>query len=42
MLISAIKKQTSDCCSIFLNPYIIFQTWNHEKKIKNRKAIPLF
>ena len=31
---SAIKKQTSDCCSISLNPYMVFQTWNHGKKKK--------
>ena len=29
---SAIKMQTSDCCSISLNPYMAFQTWNHGKK----------
>ena len=40
MITSAIKKQTSDCCSISLNPYLIFQIWNHEKKKK--KAILLF
>ena len=40
MFTSAIKKQTSDCCSISLNTYIVFQTWNHEKK-KKRKAILL-
>ena len=37
MLISDMKKQTSDCCSISLNPYMVFQTWNHGK----RKAILL-
>ena len=39
MITSAIKKQTSVCCSILLNPYIkimVFQTRNHgEKKRKN-------
>ena len=35
MITSAIKKQTSVCCSISLNPYMVFQTWNHgEKKSK--------
>ena len=44
MLTSAIKKQTSVCCSISLNPYKVFQTWKSgitgEKKEK-RKAILL-
>ena len=40
MIKSAIKKQTSVCCSISLNPYMAFQTWNHGKKRK-RKAILL-
>ena len=40
MFTSAIKKQTSDCCSISLNPYMVFQTWNHGIKRK-RKAILL-
>ena len=44
MFTSAIKKQTSDiCCSISLNPFIVFQTWKSgimEKKEK-RKAILL-
>ena len=32
MFTSAIKKQTSDCCSISLYPHnMVFQTWNHEK-----------
>ena len=26
MITSAIKKQTSVCCSISLNPYMVFQT----------------
>ena len=34
MFTSAIKKQTSVCCSISLNPYMPFQTWNHGKKKK--------
>ena len=29
MITSAIKKQTFVCCSISLNPYMAFQTWNH-------------
>ena len=32
MFTSAIKKQTSVCCSISLNPYMVFQTWNRGKK----------
>ena len=32
------KKQTSVCCSISLNPYmVVFQTWNHGKKIEKGK-----
>ena len=40
MFTSAIKKQTSVCCSISLNPYMVFQTWNMEsrKKKEKRKA----
>ena len=34
MFTSAIKKQTSVCCSTSLNPYMVFQTWNHGKKEK--------
>ena len=34
MITLAIKKQTSICCSISLNPNMIFQTWNHGKKGK--------
>ena len=42
MITSVIKKQTSVCCSIPLNPYMVFQTWNHGKKKKRkRKAILL-
>ena len=41
MFTSAIKKQTSVCCSISLNPYMVFQTWNHGKKKRKRKAIIL-
>ena len=37
MITSAIKKQTSDCCSISLNPYMVFQTWNLESWKKKRK-----
>ena len=41
MFTSAIKKQTSVCFSVSLNPYnMVFQTWNHGKK-KKRKAILL-
>ena len=32
MITSAIKKHTSICCSISLNPYMVFQTWNMEKR----------
>ena len=45
MLTSAIKKQTSVCCSISLNPYnMVFQTWKSgitKKKKEKRKAILL-
>ena len=34
MITSAIKKQRSICCSISLNSYMAFQTWNHKKKKK--------
>ena len=37
MFTSAIKKQTSICCSVSLNPYMIFKTWNHGKKKENGK-----
>ena len=40
MFTSAIKKQTSVCCSISLNPYMVFQTWKSgimEKKKKKGK-----
>ena len=40
MITSAIKKQTSVCSSISLNPYMVFETWNNGKKRK-RKAILL-
>ena len=43
ILTSAMKKQTSVCCSNSLNPYMVFQTSNlesREKKVK-RKAILL-
>ena len=39
MITSAIKKQTSDCCSISLNPYMVFQIWNYEKKKKESNSI---
>ena len=41
MLLAAIKKQTSVCCSISLNPYMVFQTWKSgimKKKKEKRKA----
>ena len=38
MFTSAIKKQTSDCCSISLNPYMVFQIMEKKRK---RKAILL-
>ena len=38
MLTSAIKKQTSDCCFISLNPYMVFQTWNHGEKEKKKES----
>ena len=37
MITSALKSQTSVCCSIALNPYMVFQTWNHEEKKKRKK-----
>ena len=37
MITSAIKKQTSVCCSISLNPYMVFQTWNHKKEKEKGK-----
>ena len=37
MFTPAIKKQTSVCCSISLNPYMLFQTWNHAEKRKKKK-----
>ena len=40
MITSAIKKHTSVCFSISLNPYMAFQTWNYGEKRK-RKAILL-
>ena len=43
MFTSAIKKQTSVCCSVSLNPYGIsnLEIWNHGKKKEKRKAILL-
>ena len=38
MITSAIKKETSVCCSISLNPYMGFQTWNHGKKKKKKES----
>ena len=37
MLLSAIKKQTSVCCLISLNPYMVFQTWKSGIMEKKRK-----
>ena len=43
MFTSAIKKQPSVCCSILLNPYMAFQTWNHgKKKPKEINSIALY
>ena len=39
MFTSAIKKQTSDCCSISILICMVFQTWNHGEKKEKRKAI---
>ena len=41
MITSAIKKQTSVCCSISLNPYMVFQTWKSGIIERKRKAIIL-
>ena len=44
MFTSAIKKQTSVCCSISLNSYMVFQNLEEKKKKKKkekRKAILL-
>ena len=39
MFTSAIKKQTSVCCSISLNPYMVFRTWKSGiVERKNEKA----
>ena len=37
MFTSAIKKQTSVCCSISLNPCMVFQTWKSEIMEKKKK-----
>ena len=37
MFTSAIKKQTSVCCSISLNPYMVFQTWKSEIMEEEKK-----
>ena len=39
MFTSAIKKQTSVCCSILLNPYMVFQTWNHGRKKESNSIV---
>ena len=44
MITSTIKKQTSVCCYISLNPYYgisNWESWNRGKKKKKRKAILL-
>ena len=38
MITSAIKKQTSVCCSISLNSYMVFQTWNLGEKEKKKES----
>ena len=38
MLTSAIKKETSVCCSISLNPYMVFQSWNHGGKKTKKES----
>ena len=42
MFTSAIKKQTD--CSFYLNPYMVFQTWNHriEKKKESNSIFSLY
>ena len=42
MFKSALKKQTSDCCSMSLNPISNLEIWNHGGKKEKRKAILLF
>ena len=37
MITSVIKKQKSDSY-ILLNPYMVFQTWNHRKKKKESNS----
>ena len=37
MFTSAIKKQTSDCCSISLNSYMVFQINLESRKIEGKK-----
>ena len=41
MITSAIKKQTSVCCSISLNPYTVFQLGIMKEEKRKRKAILL-
>ena len=38
MLTSAIEKKTSVSCSILLNTYMVFQTWNLESRKKKKKS----
>ena len=47
MFTSAIKKRTSVCCSISLNPYMVFQTgnlesWKKEKKKESNSIVSLY
>ena len=44
MFTSAIKKQTSVCCSISLNPYGIsnLESWKKEKKKESNSIVSLY
>ena len=45
MFTSAIEKQTSVCCSILLNPYMVSQTWKSgimEKKKESNSIVSLY
>ena len=35
------SRHLSDCCSISLNPYMVFQTWDRGRKKRKWKAILL-
>ena len=44
MITSAIKKQTSVCYSILVNPYMVFQTlesWEKKKKKESNSIVSL-